>query len=66
MRKPFLEEYSVKLNYLMGSGYWKIGHIEKVMVPVSDPSKEKDNHGSAEALAKLKFPNCVIVSVTYC
>lgn len=41
MRDYFEEEYLVKINYQMQDGYWKVGHIETVSVPIKLGQKRK-------------------------
>lgn len=59
------EQYIVKLNYQKPDGYWVVGHEEEVSVLVNHKMQEKNNHDAAEVLAKLKFPGCHIVSISY-
>lgn len=62
----FQEAYAVKMNYQKPDGYWVVGHVEDVFVEVEHGKNEKNNHSKAEALARKKFPNAKIVSVSYC
>lgn len=59
------ESYQVKLNYQKPNGFWLMGHIFEIMVPIKPGMKEKQNHGEAERIAKKRYPGCEIVSATY-
>lgn len=61
----FNELYFVKLNYQLPEGYWKMGHIEEVMIPAKHGRNEKNNHDQAVKIAKERYPGCEIISITY-
>ena len=62
----FGEQYEVSLDYKKPDGYWVCSHYELVVVRVHHGVNEKNNHAEAEAIAKQRYPNCRINSVTYC
>ena len=59
------ELYFVKLNYQLPEGYWKMSHVEEVMIPAKHGRNEKNNHDQAVKIAKERYPGCEIISVTY-
>lgn len=61
----FLEDYRVKINRRKPDGYWVIGEVVTVKVPLRWGEPEKVNHDRAEALARKRYPGCEIVRVTY-
>jgi hypothetical protein len=65
-KNTFDEEYIVSLNYQKQDGYWVYSHKESFCVPVSHGVNEKDNHDEAAEIARKKYPNCKINSVTLC
>jgi hypothetical protein len=61
----FGEQYEVSLDYQKPDGYWVCSHREHVSVPVYYGVNERNNHAEAEAIAKQRYPKCIINSVTY-
>lgn len=61
----FNEEYIVKVNYQKDDGYWVIGEVVDVSVPVEHGVNEKNNHNRAANLVQSQFVNCEVVSVKY-
>lgn len=60
-----MEQYFVKLNYQKPDGYWVFGKIIEISVEVVHGVNEKNNHDEAIRVAKLEYPGCEIVSVSY-
>ena len=62
----FDEQYEVKYNIKGSDGYWEMGCIETVFVPVRNGFNEKNNHDKAEAIFLQKHPTAKVMCVTYC
>ena len=66
LKNAFNEQYEVSLDYQKPDGYWVSSHKEHVTVQVAHGVCDKRGHAAAEAIAKQRYPNCRINSVTYC
>lgn len=61
--KMITEQYKVKFRIQKDDGYWT-SITEDVFLTVE--ADDKSNHMLAETFIKNKYPNCIIVTVTYC
>ncbi len=66
VKKTFYEQYLVKINFQREDSLWEWGKEVNILVPIKHGVNEKNNHKRAENKVREKYPNCEIVSVSYC
>jgi len=60
--KKTQEQYTVTINYQNEAGFWKIGHVVEITIPVK---KIKCSHERAAKLVQKRYPGCQVSRVDY-